>query len=196
MKMNWIGENWSGRGGIVVALLQLSLFASILNTHAWAAYSGFSQSSREYDSIFNDPRLLEGLNGNLMTSIQQDGHKILIEAENGCVIRGSIKDGPELNEGSSGLRTYFVADLKVDKGCEDEVASLKYYEPTSATRLQDFRDLFKKLNKSHYELFRTSNILKIEIVGTHVFRISSSKFFDVYADIAFLPSGCGPPENH
>ena len=197
--MNWTRIFFPVLAGVTVALLQLSILTSVLNIHASAALAGFWQSKAEYERIFNDPRLLDGLNGHLMTSVRQDGYTIIIEAENDCVIRGSIRDGPEvLKKGYTGGRIFHVADLKVDRGCEDEVPSPSNCESTSISRLQDFRNLLKKLGETHYGILRTMRIDQIEILGTNTFRISSSNSYAgfLHADIPFTPSGCVTTEDH
>ena len=90
MKGNSIGRRFSLRGGVFVALLQLSFLSTVLNIHAAASLSGFYKSFVESDLIFGDSRSLKCLNGHLMTSVRNNGRKFLIEAENGRVIRGSM----------------------------------------------------------------------------------------------------------
>ena len=194
MKVNWTGKRWSVHWGVFVVLLQLCFLTSMLNIHAFGASSGVPQSIAEHKTIYDDPRLLEALNGNLMTSVRQNGYAILIEAENGCEIRGSIRDGPAFQPGWTGLRKFFIADLKVERGCDDEVTSPKNCETTSASRLQDFRNMFKSINKTHGDLFRTSRIDHIEMIRKDTFRISSD-IFGYQADIPYTPSGCVPIEN-
>jgi hypothetical protein len=194
MKGNSIGRRISFRGGVFVALLQLSFLTSVLNIHAAASLAGFHQSSVEYKRIFDDSRLLESLNGHLMTSVINDGHKFHIEAENGRVIRGSMRTIPPPKD-MTGARRFEISELKVVRGHADKVINPRDGGPTSATRLQDFKNLLTKLDDTHDDLFRTSSIVKIELLGTNTFRISSSKAFDVYADIPFTPTVYTPPDD-
>ena len=216
MKVTSTGNRCSVRGGFLVALLQLCFLTSMLQIPASARLPDFYQSSVEYRSIFDDSRLLESLNGHLMTSVTQDGHTILIEAENGCVIRGSMRDLPRhipprppspsgicftATPSSTptviptGARSFEVSELKVDSGCEDEVISPRNGGPTSATRLQDFKNLLNKLDDTHYALFRSGNIEQIELVGTNTFRISSYKSLGRHADIPFTPTVYAPHDD-
>jgi hypothetical protein len=194
MKGNSIGRRFSFRGGVFVALLQLSFLTSVLNINAAAAMAGFHQSSAEYQRIFDDSRLLECLNGHLMTSVRNDGHKFLIEAENGRVIRGSMRTIP-LPKGVFGGRRFEISELKVVSGHADNVINPRDGGPTSATRLQDFKNLLTKFTSTHYNLFRASDIVKIELLGTDTFRIASNEAFDVYADIPFTPTMYTPPDD-
>ena len=225
-----------------MALLQLSFLTSVLNIHAAAALAPFHQSTVEYRSIFDDSRLLECLNGHLMTSVRNDGHKFLIEAENGRVIRGSIRTIPmtegmmgrrfeisevevvsghadnvisprdggptsatrlqdfknlltKFDDGIDGARSFEISELKVVSGHADNVINPRDGGPTSATRLQDFKNLLTKFDDTHDNLFRTSNIVKIELLGTKTFRITSNKAFDVHADIPFTPTVYTPPND-
>lgn len=99
------GKGRSVRSGIFVVSLRLSFLTSMLNIHAMAAICGYYQCIREFQAIFNDPRLLKSLNGHLMTSVTNDGYKIVIKTENGGVISGSMHDIP-LPEGRVGLRIF------------------------------------------------------------------------------------------
>ena len=205
--MNSTGKRCSVRGGFFVALLQLSFLTSMLNIHASASMAPFHQSTAEYRRIFDDSRLLESLNGHLMTSVRQNGNTILIETESGCVIRGSFRDIPRpvtqkpLTSGSSphaqptGARLFAISELKADSGCENEVISPTNGGPTTATRLQDFKNVLTKFNDAHYALFRAGSIDNIELVGTNTFRISSD-FHHQAADISFTPTVYTPPEDH
>jgi hypothetical protein len=166
-----------------------------LNIHAAASLAGFHQSIVEYERIFNDSRLLESLNGHLMTSVRNNGHKFLIEAENGRVIHGSMRTIP-LPKGMVGRRRFEISELKVVSGHADKVINPRDGGPTSATRLQDFKNLLTKFDDSHCNLFRTSDIIKIELIGTNTFRITSNKAFDVHADIPFTPTVYTPPDDN
>ena len=177
-----------------MALLQLSFLTSVLNIHAAAALAPFHQSTVEYRSIFDDSRLLECLNGHLMTSVENDGHKFLIEAENGRVIRGSIRNIP-MPKRTFGGRRFEISEVKVVSGHADNVINPGDGGPTSATRLQDFKNLLTKFDDSHDDLFRASDIVKIELLGTKTFRITSNKAFDVHADIPFTPTVYTPPDD-
>lgn len=185
-----------------MALLQLSFLTTMLNIYTSAAMAGFHQSTAEYRRIFGDSRLLESLNGHLMTSVRHDGYATLIEAENSCVIRGSMRDlprpGPTRPGGAilTGGRLYEISELKVESGCEGGAISPRNGGPTSATRLQDFENLLTKFDQTHYALFRASDIVKIELLGTDTFRISSRESFNVYADISFAPTVYTPPDDH
>jgi hypothetical protein len=170
--------------GVFVALLQFSFLTSVLNIHALAAMAGFYQSRVEFEAIFNDFRLPESLNGHLMTSVSQDGHKILIKAENGCVIRGSIRNLP-LPEGMMGARKFQISELKVEGGYTDNVISPRDGGPTSANRLQDFKNILTKLDGTYAAKFRMMNIDQIEMIGTDKFRISSRVHS---VDIPFTPT--------
>ena len=167
-----------------MASFQFSLLTSVLNINALAAMAGFYQSRVEFEAIFNDSRLRESLNGHLMTSVWQDGHKILVEAENGHVLRGSIRNLP-LPEGMMGARKFQISELKVESGYADNVISPKNGGPTSATRLQDFKNILNKLDDTHAAQFKMMNIQQIEVVGTGKFRVSS---IDYSVDISFTPT--------
>ena len=194
MKVNSTGKRCSVRGVVFVALLQLSFLTSMLNMHASAAQAPFHQSVAEFEAIFDDSRLLESLKGQLMTSIKHDGYKILVEAENGCVVRGSIRDIPR-TDGSIGLRLFKISKLEVDSRYAGHVISPRSGGPTSATRLQDFKNLLNKLEDAHYALFMGSNIYKIELIGTNTFRITSNKVIGQHADIPFTPTVYTPPKD-
>ena len=62
------GKRCSVRAGFFVVLLQLSFLTTMLNIHALAAL--LDQPIIEFEAILNDPRLLESLNGHLMTSVR------------------------------------------------------------------------------------------------------------------------------
>ena len=179
-----------------MALLQLSFLTSMLNIHASAALPGLSQSLVEFKAIFNDSRLLEILEGHLMTSVRNDGYKILVKAENGRVIRGSIRDLPH-PLGFCGPRTFEISKLKVYRnGNAAEVISPRSGGTTSATRLQDFKNMLGNLGNTHLTPFRTRSIERVELVGTNTFRISSSEDFGYHVDIPFTPTVYTPPEDH
>ena len=177
-----------------MALLQLCFLISMLNIHASAAIAGFPQSLVEFRAIFDDSRLLESLNGRLMTSVRNNGYEILIKAEDGYEIRGSIRDLPR-PKGLAGPRLFKISKLKVDRsGQAAKVISPRIGGPTSATRLQDFKNILKNISK--LADFRTRRIEQIELVGTNTFRISSSKDFGYHVDIPFTPTVYTPPEDH
>lgn len=184
MKLNPITKRCPVRGGVSVALFQLCLLSSMLNIHTLAAMAGFYQSRVEFEAIFNDSRLRESLKGHLMTSVRHDGHKILIKAENGCVIRGLIRNLP-LPEGMMGARKFQVSELKVESGYADNVIISTNGGPTSETRLQDFKNLLTKLDDTYAAEFRMMNIDQIEMLGTDKFRISS---IDHFVDIQLTPT--------
>ena len=139
-----------------------------------------------------------------MTFVTQDGDTILIEAENGCVIRGSMRDLPRYipppgtfpSAIPTGARGYEISELKVHSGCEDEVISPTTGGPTSATRLQDFKNILNNFDDTHYALFKGTGIYQIELAGTNTFRISTFKSIGLHADIPFTPTVYTPLEDY
>ena len=131
-----------------------------------------------------------------MTSVRNNGRKFLIEAENGRVMRGSMRMIP-LAKGMIGRESCEASELKVVSGHADKVINPRDGGPTSATRLQDFKYVLNKLDSSHDKIFRAREILKIELLRTNTFRIgiTSIEGLDVYADIPFTPTVYTPPDD-
>ena len=157
----------------------------MLTIHVLAALHPYSQSLIEFEAIFNDPRLLESLNGHLMTSVSNNGQEIVIKAENGGVIRGSMRTIP-FRWGMVGPRRFRISKLRMVRGLADKAINPRNGEPTNATRLQDFKNLLKKYSG------RLQYIEKIEVIGTNIFRISNS---DDSMDFHFTPTVYTPPED-
>ena len=88
-----------------------------------------------------------------------------------------------------------ISELKVVSGHADEVINPRDGGPTSATRLQDFKNVLKKLHSTHDKIFRAREMVKIELLGTNTFRIASIEGLDVYADIPFTPTVYTPPDD-
>lgn len=187
------GKRRSVRGGFFVVLLRLSFLTLTLNIHALASICGFSQCQLEFQAIFNDPRLLKSLNGHLMTSVTNDGYKFVIKTENGGVISGSMRDIP-LPKGMFGSRSFQISKLGMESGLADKAINPRNGEPTSATRLQDFKNLLENLDDTHDAKFRANSITKIVVLGTkmNIFRISNSC---ISMDIHFTPTVYTPPED-
>ena len=177
------GKGCSVRSVFFVVLLQLSFLTSMLNIHALAAL--LDQPIIDFKAILNDPRLLESLNGHLMTSVRHDGQEIVIKAENGGLIRGSIRTIP-FPGGMEGPRRFRISKLRMVRGLADKAINPRNGEPTNATRLQDFKNLLKKYSG------RLQYIEKIEVIGTNIFRISNS---DDSMDFHFTPTVYTPPED-
>ena len=112
-----------------------------MTIHVFASLHPYSQSVIEFEAIFNDTRLLESLNGHLMTSVSNDGRKIVIKAGNGGVIRGSIRTISF--RGGRGARRFRISKLRMVRGLADKAINPRNGEPTSATRLHDFKNLMK-----------------------------------------------------
>ena len=191
------GKRCSLRSGFFVVLFQLSFLTSMLTIHVFASLHPYSQSVIEFEAIFNDTRLLESLNGHLMTSVSNDGRKIVIKAGNGGVIRGSIRTIPFRGR-MVGARRFRISKLRMVRGLADKAINPRNGEPTSATRLQDFKNLMKELGGAA-DFEKKSNKLKyigkIEVLGTNILRISNSMDSDHSMDIHFTPTVYTPPEN-
>ncbi len=186
MKVNLIVKKCLVRGGVFLGLLQLGFLAhSMMNIFAFAALAPVYESQREYEAILTDPRLRESLNGHLLTSVSQNGETILIVAENDCVIRGLIRTIPR-SRGWVGPRNFEIAVLRVDTGCENEVAVPTFSEHPSETRLRDFRNLVGRLGSFSADL-KMAWVQKIEIFGADQFRISTNA--EHWLDIPLSPSG-------